>query len=857
MTPKPQTYISDLTNLPKALQPLTTQKRWVVWSWEWRTTKTGGAWTKPPFQCAYPTANAKSNDPNTWGTYGAGIAAVAAGSADGVGFMLRDAEVAAADLDHVRNENTGEILGWAKRLCVEAEELGLYREVTVSGAGLRFIGALQRLPPTYFVTTPNGQLTPDNFSTRQEAEQVLESAVTAGQWKREQVSVHATNELQRKFTFDRSNGTALELFRNCARFITISGLQEGACDNVGPIDDYLDALVARFDGQPAPSPIQTNGFDFNTAGPQTDYYRDLIENGAPEGERSEKFQEVVWHLASLGWTVEQIVDELAKHRNGIGFKYSNRLLREVTRSFGKWQRRRRASATGSSAPMGTMGTSWPQIQIRSGELPRVVSEAEAALLLLGREIYQRGGMVVRPVLNQSLRASADRETESWQLIPMTRPHLVEVLCCAAQFLRHDKRANRFVPVDAPDKVAEAYLNRQGGWKLPLLSGVANAPFLRLDGSICETPGYDPESHLLCKLEDQTFPPVPQYPTKADAEAALGQLHKLIETFPFVSDADCSVALAGFLTVLDRRSLTTAPLIAFTSPTAGTGKSLLVDLMSILASGRLMPVLTQGGREEEFEKRLGASLLAGDAGISIDNCEAPLFSPLLCQALTQRELSIRLLGYSRNVRIETNATIFATGNNLEIAGDLTRRCLLGSLDAGVERPELRSFNVDAIELAHVRRGELVVAALTILRAWHVARMAGEQVNIDSFGGFTDWSERVREPLIWLGEADPCDTVCRVRENDPHRDLLVAVVMQWKEHLGLDTKYTVQEIIGRAVNTPDFYNALLAVAIAKTGGLISNDRLGRWLKRVQGKIVSDLSLVQDGNISGYSRWKLIQR
>src|SRR5262249_28594507 len=81
----------------------------------------------------------------------------------------------------------------------------------------------------------------------------------------------------------------------------------------------------------------------------------------------------------------------------------------------------------------------------------------------------------------------------------------------------------------------------------------------------------------------------------------------------MSDADRAVALAGMLTVLDRRSMATAPLIAFTAPAAGTGKSLLVDLMSVLATGRLMPVLSQG-RKEEFEKRLGASLLARDACI---------------------------------------------------------------------------------------------------------------------------------------------------------------------------------------------------------------------------------------------------
>jgi hypothetical protein len=744
---------------------------------------------------------AKSNDPSTWGTYEAGLAAVAAGLADGIGFMLKDSEVGAADLDHVRDGQTGELVGWAKRLCVEADSLGLYREVTVSGGGLRFIGASQG------------------------------------------------GELQRKFTFNRKSGAGIELYRNCPRFITISGLQEGGCENLGEIDSYLDTLMARFDGQPAPNEVDP--FDFNTAGQQDDYYRSIIENGVPEGERSERFQEAVWHLASLSWSIEQIVDELTKYPNGIGLKYAGRLLAEVTRSYSKWQNRRRASAIGSTTGA---HTPWPQIQIKAGELPRVVNEAEDALILLGREIYQRGGMLVRPVLNKSLRASAERETESWQLVPVTRSYLVETLCCAAQFLRYDRRAKKFAPVDAPEKVAETYLSRQGRWKLPLLAGVVNTPFLRTDGSICEAAGYDPASYLLFKSEERIFPSISQYPNKTDAEMALRQLSQLIESFPFVTRADRTVALAGMLTALDRRSLATAPLIAFTAPAAGSGKSLLADLASVLATGRLMPVLSQGKDEVEFEKRLGASLLAGNACISIDNCEAPLSGALLCQALTQGELSIRVLGHSRNVETAMNASIFANGNNLVIAGDLTRRCLLGSLDAGVERPELRNFQIDVIEEVHAKRGELVVAGLTILRAWHVARAAGERVNAGPYGGFADWSRRVREPLIWLGEADPCDTVAKVRENDPARDGLGPVLAEWEQVLGLGAAYTVRQVIERAINTPTFYTALMNVAPSKTGATVSSERLGWWLKRVQGKIMNKVKLVQDGMDHGNRLWRL---
>jgi len=232
--------------------------------------------------------------------------------------------------------------------------------------------------------------------------------------------------------------------------------------------------------------------------------------------------------------------------------------------------------------------------------------------------------------------------------------------------------------------------------------------------------------------------------------ALVLLEDLIGTFPFVGKADRSVALAAILTTMDRRSMATAPLFAFNSPVAGTGKSKLVDLCSILATGQPMSVISQGYSEEEFVKCLSAALLAGDLGISIDNCERELKSDFLCQVLTQPKLNIRILGLSSNVETPMNAMLFATGNNLTFSGDVIRRTLMCTMDAGCERPELRDFKTDAASEARERRGELVVAALTVLRAWHVA---DERLNLPAFGGFEDWSYRVREALIWLDRTDP--------------------------------------------------------------------------------------------------------
>ena len=36
MTQKPYTYVADIAHLPKALEYITTLKRWCVWRWELR-----------------------------------------------------------------------------------------------------------------------------------------------------------------------------------------------------------------------------------------------------------------------------------------------------------------------------------------------------------------------------------------------------------------------------------------------------------------------------------------------------------------------------------------------------------------------------------------------------------------------------------------------------------------------------------------------------------------------------------------------------------------------------------------------------------------------------------------------------
>jgi hypothetical protein len=140
----------------------------------------------------------------------------------------------------------------------------------------------------------------------------------------------------------------------------------------------------------------------------------------------------------------------------------------------------------------------PDIKIVPGELPRVVDEAEAALIAASPNLFQRGSWIVRPA-TAKITVADGREIEGIRLVRANKHHLVERMTASATWHKHDGRkkgGEQWVAVDCPLKIAETYLAREGLWKLPTLAGMINAPTLRRDGSILEVPGYDPATGLL-------------------------------------------------------------------------------------------------------------------------------------------------------------------------------------------------------------------------------------------------------------------------------------------------------------------------------------------------------------------------
>src|SRR6516162_11532628 len=167
--------------------------------------------------------------------------------------------------------------------------------------------------------------------------------------------------------------------------------------------------------------------------------KDIREGGVGKGSdksRSALFQSVVDQLKRRHWTVEDIVALFEKCPNGVGAKYKKRLRKEVERSYNKAVSGvvlMAAAAPAGASPGGASTAAAPQataaaasasasvsaaaathilptIRLIDGQLPRVVSATEHAMISAGLEIYTRGGTLVYPTFENRLAANGRKTT---------------------------------------------------------------------------------------------------------------------------------------------------------------------------------------------------------------------------------------------------------------------------------------------------------------------------------------------------------------------------------------------------------------------------------------------------------------
>jgi hypothetical protein len=515
-----------------------------------------------------------------------------------------------------------------------------------------------------------------------------------------------------------------------------------------------------------------------------------------------------------------------------------------------------------AASSGSEPSPFRQIKIVGGDRPNIVKEAEAALIEQSVGVFQRGSLIVRPA-EIAVETRGGKKVGDLLLVPLTVPALCEHMTSAATFLRWNVRDGSWKPIDCPREIAETFLARGGDWNLRVLSGIINAPTLRPDGSLLDQPGYDPQTGLLYDPRGVAFPPILAEPSRDDAFRAVALFDELIGEFPFASPEARAVALAGFLTICIRRTLPVAPIFGFDGTGPGTGKSLIADTIAAVGGGRAASPITTGSSEEELEKRVAAMLMRGDLTICIDNVseKTPLDSTFLCSATSQQTVSVRVLGQSRNLLLPTNAFFEATGNGLTFGGDLWRRGLSCLIDPQMERPSERKFAFNPVQRVMQDRGKYVAAALTVLRAYQSAGAPSQSGR--TMGGFEPWTRTVRDPLLWVGQADPVAT-CAPPADDPERERFAAVIAAWRDVIGEGKGVSARQAIDLAIQamseTPcrrelsDAFQAVAAPMVRAGGSLLDPRRLGEWLRSKKRMVVNGYRLMPVGESSAGVRWSL---
>jgi hypothetical protein len=527
-----------------------------------------------------------------------------------------------------------------------------------------------------------------------------------------------------------------------------------------------------------------------------------------------------------------------------------------------------APSSSEASTATTSAKTLPEIAI-STEVGVVLNAAEAALLAHSpRPIYERDGRLVR-VLRASehvegkVKVSRAREAATIDLLPEAALH--ELMADSARWVTFKPARKDGAEVKEPALPpgwAVRDLAARGEWTFPSLEGIATAPFMRPDGTICSRPGLDPATAIYLDPRGVDFGMIPAEPTHDDARAALAELKAIVFEFPFADrtvtpdrearGSGIAAALAMILTPFARPAIdSTAPCFLVSATDAGTGKTLLARLVGLLALGHRPALLPPVERVEEERKRLLAILMSGDPLVIFDNVERFGGAPIDA-FLTSEFYGDRVLGETKKAAFSTRSTtMIATGNNVSFVGDTGRRVIPIELDAAYERPDTRTgFTHNPLdEYVMEHRPRLVRAALTILRAYQVSD--AEPPTLEAFGSFERWSRFVREPLAWLGEDDPCMGRARLlREADPVREAQGVLVAAWRECFGED-EVTVAEVIKRAtpvgtarvleVPNARLRDALIALAPhSDLEDAIDRSRLGTALNKFKGKVLSGLRL-----------------
>lgn len=373
----------------------------------------------------------------------------------------------------------------------------------------------------------------------------------------------------------------------------------------------------------------------------------------------------------------------------------------------------------------------PVVALRAGNLEKLTDETWEAIAQANEPpvLFRRSNRIVR--------IEADGDRSSRMIADITeaslRHHLVEMVRWIKPFETGSKtkRVSTVPPLELlRNLMAEPDI------PLPVLSRVVQVPVYSPTGTLQTEAGYHADAELfLSPMDGLTIPDVSDKPTQASVDAARTLLLEgLLGDFPFESDAERAAAVAlGLLPFVRDMIDGPTPIHLFEAAAQGTGKGLLVRVLTMLSSENGAMETAYKSNEEEMAKTVFAALRQGPAHLLIDNIDTEWRSAEVAVALTTGEYRGRVLGVSETTTVRTRCVWIATANNARLSDDLLRRSIRCRMNARVEEPYRRTGfkHIDLAGWVRNNRSALVGAALTLIQAWLEAGQPGGRHTLGSF------------------------------------------------------------------------------------------------------------------------------
>ncbi len=388
----------------------------------------------------------------------------------------------------------------------------------------------------------------------------------------------------------------------------------------------------------------------------------------------------------------------------------------------------------------------------------------------GRALYQQDGRLVR-VMQTEVGPRVEEVTGGW---------LTSTLVAAARWVKLRKATAKDV-VAAGESWVETDTDRLPSYvvssmvgaprvNLPILERIERAPYIAPDGEVVAVEGY--------RRDTRTYLGPCAPPVQMGFEEATALLREWLSGFPFVGSHDWAHTL-GFLVTPIVRSMVSGPcpVHVFEAPERGTGKTLLMEVVSRVAAGYQVSASKLASNDEERRKSLVAHLLAGSSVVLLDNITGRVDDDTLAGILTSYpRYADRRMGGQSLTWAPARAVWAMSGNNMTMSPDIARRAVVIRLDAQMERPSERTgFAIrDLRAWTEKNAHRLRSAVLAIVRHWVDL---GQPAGAGRLGSYEAWS-RVVGGIVsevtdgWLGGREE-----RLRRADPEREDWRRLIRCW--------------------------------------------------------------------------------